>query len=522
MSKHRIQSTLCFAITLAIVACAPQKPYEQRSAEAAPASYDSIAMPASTANGQYASIKDNTPARVSEQPVSTFSLDVDTGSYANTRRFLNDGLPPPADAVRVEELVNYFPADAKQPSDERINGAPFVVSYEITRSPWADNKALLRLNIQATDNQEQALPPSHLVFLVDVSGSMDASNKLPLVKKSLKALVERLRDEDKVSLVTYSGETDVLLSPTSGKNKDKIIRAVDRLGAGGGTAGGEGLKLAYDMAKDGYIKGGINRVLLMTDGDFNVGVSDTDSLKKMVEKQRDSGVTLSTLGFGSDNLNDEMMEQIADVGNGNYSYIDSEKESQKVLDDEMRATFLTVAKDVKAQLEFNPNQVIEYRQIGYENRQLAREDFNNDKVDAGDIGAGKRVTVLYELVLNGSKSDIKVDELRYQNEKSTKADAGSELAFLKMRWKAPTGSKSELVSLAITTPSKLAAFADASVDMRFTAAVAAFGQKLRHNDALEKTSWQTILDWANNAKGQDPRGYRQEFIGLVRTAKNLN
>ena len=521
--KSAIQLTL-IAASIALTACGKQQEKAASYEAAAPAA----AAPASSApsaaetGNQYAKIIDNTAARVTEQPVSTFSLDVDTGSYANTRRFLNDGQRPPVDAVRVEEMMNYFPADASAPMGEPMSGAPFAVSYEIAKSPWADNKAILRLNVQAQDSATAALPPSHLVFLVDVSGSMDEPNKLPLVKKSLKALVERLRDNDKISLVTYSGETEVVLNPTSGNQKDKIIKAIDRLGAGGGTAGGEGLKLAYDMAKDGYIKGGVNRILMMTDGDFNVGVSDVDDLKKMVEKQRDGGVTLSTIGFGSDNLNDEMMEKIADVGNGNYSYIDSEKESQKVLDDEMRSTLLTVAKDVKAQIEFNPNKVLEYRQIGYENRQLAREDFNNDKVDAGDIGAGKSVTVLYALVLKDGKGDVKADPLRYQTETAVKTDTGNELAFLKMRWKKPADTKSELTSLGIHAPTALPAFANASVDLRFTTAVAAFGQKLRDNPVVSKVSWQMILDWANNAKGQDAHGYRQEFVGMVRTAKNLN
>lgn len=479
-------------------------------------------------NSRYSAEKDNSTKTVIDSPVSTFSLDVDTGSYANVRQYLNNGRVPPAGAVRIEELLNYFPKEtAVDSSGQRLGNAPFKVDYEITQTPWSAEKALLRLDVQAVDVAQNQVPAANLVFLVDVSGSMSSPDRLPLAKKSLKALTERLRPQDKITLVTYAGSTAVVLKPTWGDRKDEIVRAIDQLGAGGSTAGGAGLQLAYESARKAFIKGGINRILLMTDGDFNVGVSDTQSLKKMVENNRDSGVTLSTLGFGTGNLNDAMMEQIADAGNGNYSYIDSEKEVEKVLGDELRSTFLTVAKDVKAQVEFNPAQVKSYRQIGYENRQLAREDFNNDKVDAGDIGAGKRITVLYELILAGhGKSGNAVDPLRYRVEPtSTDLTAhGNELAFLKMRWKTPTGSQSELVSLPLLSSLAIGQakpFEQGSVDMRFMGAVAAFGQKLRANPAVEKTSWDQILNWANDAKGSDDKGYRREFVGMVRSAKNL-
>lgn len=483
-----------------------------------------IAAPAISPSNteQYEKITDNTIQQANEQPVSTFSLDVDTSSYANTRRFLTQGQMPPPDAVRVEELLNYFPSEAKK--SQRLDNAPFAVDYEISRAPWNAEKTLLRVNVQAIGVNEKAAPASHLTFLVDVSGSMNAADKLPLVQKSLKMLVNKLRPQDTVALVTYAGATAVVLEPTSGSEKAKINRAIDNLTAGGGTAGGAGLKLAYDMAAQNFVKGDVNRVLLATDGDFNLGVSSTEELKAIVKREREKGITLSTLGFGTGNYNDAMMEQIADVGNGNSSYIDSVREAEKVLGDEMGSTLITVAKDVKAQLEFNPARVREWRQIGYENRQLKREDFNNDAVDAGDIGAGKRVTVLYELVLTGQKTSV--DPLRYQNDNGIPVPPSvdermDELAFLKMRWKAPEGNTSQIASLAIVAPRQLTAFNVASTETRFMGAVAAFGQKLRNNPALQQTSWTEIADWARAGKGTDDKGYRAEFVQLVRDAGRL-
>ncbi|MEX1167589.1 MAG: VWA domain-containing protein, partial [Hydrogenophaga sp.] len=477
---------------------------------------------------KYDTLTDNGIQQAAEQSLSTFSLDVDTGSYANTRRFLADNRLPPPDAVRVEELLNYFPAEPS--TTKRLDGAPFAVDYEVTQAPWDASKVLLRVNLQAIDIDAQRAPAAHLTFLVDVSGSMDEARKLPLVKQSLKMLVAQLRAQDTVSLVTYAGNTRVVLPPTSGAEKNTIANAIDDLNAGGGTAGESGLKLAYDMARQNFVKGDVNRVLLATDGDFNLGVTNTEALKAIVKRERESGITLSTLGYGGSNFNDALMEQIADVGNGNFSYIDSVREAEKVLKDEMGATLITVAKDVKAQIEFNPARVQEWRQIGYENRQLKREDFNNDAVDAGDIGSGKRVTVLYELRLRGEKNSI--DPLRYGQAPRKTGNATpnafsektGELAFLKLRWKAPDGNRSELASLPLTGAASAAAvqsFDQASNDTRFLTAVAAFGQKLRNNPAVSQSSWEDIAHWARGAKGIDPNGYRAEFVQLVKDARRL-
>ncbi|MBI0130514.1 MULTISPECIES: VWA domain-containing protein [unclassified Snodgrassella] len=469
---------------------------------------------------QYKNYSDNPVKQVVTEPVSTFSLDMDTASYANSRRFIAHGRMPHPDAVRVEEFINYFPSASNEKLTS-ITGSPFSAGYELAPSPWNTDKVLLRVNIKANDVNFNQLPPSNLVFLIDTSGSMDGEDRLDLLKQSLKLLVNELRPQDKVSIVTYAGSAGVALESTSGSNKAKIMAAINKLEARGSTAGGEGLQLAYKMAERGKVKGGINRILLATDGDFNVGINSTEELKAFVSREKEKGITLSTLGFGTNNFNDAMMVQIADAGNGNYSYIDSLEEAQKVLQEEMSATLVTVAKDVKAQIEFNPAQVLEYRQIGYEKRQLKQEDFNNDKVDAGDIGAGKKLTVLYELTLAGGKPSI--DPLRYQSKKSATATNANnnEIAFLKLRWKAPRGQKSELASLPIEKKALASSFAKAGVETRFMAAVAAYGQKLRNNPELSKTSYQQIASWANNAKGEDKQGYRAEFVKLVRKAAAL-
>ena len=469
---------------------------------------------------QYKKYSDNPIKQVVAEPVSTFSLDMDTASYANSRRFITQGRMPHPDAVRVEEFINYFPSASNEKLTS-LTGSPFSASYELAPSPWNADKVLLRVNIKANDVNFNQLPPSNLVFLIDTSGSMSGKDRLDLLKQSLKLLVNELRPQDKVSIVTYAGSAGVALESTSGSNKAKILAAINKLEARGSTAGGEGLQLAYKMAERGKVNGGINRILLATDGDFNVGINSIEELKAFVSREKEKGITLSTLGFGTNNFNDAMMVQIADVGNGNYSYIDSLEEAQKVLQEEMSATLVTVAKDVKAQIEFNPAQVLEYRQIGYEKRQLKQEDFNNDKVDAGDIGAGKKLTVLYELTLAGGKPSI--DPLRYQNKKSAPVINANnkEIAFLKLRWKAPHGQKSELASLPIEKKALASSFANAGVETRFMAAVAAYGQKLRNNPELSKTSYQQIANWANNAKGEDKHGYRAEFVKLVRKAAAL-
>lgn len=485
-------------------------------ARAAKANATHIANPGTA---RYQQFDDNPVKQVAQNPLVTFSLDVDTGSYANVRRFLNQGLLPPPDAVRVEEVVNYFPSDWDIKDKQSIPASkpiPFAMRYELAPAPWNEQRTLLKVDILAKDRKSEELPTSNLVFLIDTSGSMISDERLPLIQSSLKLLVKELREQDNIAIVTYAGDSRIALPSISGSHKAEINAAIDSLDAEGSTNGGAGLEMAYQQAAKGFIKGGINRILLATDGDFNVGIDDPKSIESMVKKQRESGVTLSTLGVGDSNYNEAMMVRIADVGNGNYSYIDTLSEAQKVLNSEMRQTLITVAKDVKAQIEFNPAWVTEYRQIGYEKRQLRAEDFNNDNVDAGDIGAGKHITFLFELTLKGQKASI--DKLRYApDNKSAKSDKTKELAWLKIRWKYPQGNESQLVEFPLASAIKAP-----SEDMRFRAAVAAYGQKLRGSEYLNNTSWQQIKQWAQKAKGEDPQGYRAEFIRLIGLAKDLD
>ncbi|WP_241201486.1 vWA domain-containing protein [Escherichia albertii] len=494
----------------------------QGQLQAAPA-YESVAKAKATrisnpGTARYQQFDDNPVKQVAQNPLATFSLDVDTGSYANVRRFLNQGQLPPPDAVRVEEMVNYFPSDWVINDKQSIPASkpiPFAMRYELAPAPWNEQRTLLKVDILAQDLKSEALPASNLVFLIDTSGSMYSDERLPLIQSSLKLLVKELREQDNISIVTYAGDSRIALPSTSGNHKDEINAAIDSLNARGSTNGGAGLEMAYQQAAKGFIKGGVNRILLATDGDFNVGIDDPKSIESMVKKQRESGVTLSTLGVGRDNYNEAMMVRIADVGNGNYSYIDTLSEAQKVLNSEMHQTLVTVAKDVKAQIEFNPAWVTEYRQIGYEKRQLQAEDFNNDSVDAGDIGAGKHITLLFELTLNGQKAAV--DKLRYTSEKTPiKSSKEKELAWLKLRWKSPQGKESQLAEFPLAPTINIA-----SEDMLFRAAVAAYGQKLRGSEYLNDTSWQQIKQWAQQAKGQDPQGYRAEFIRLVGLAEGL-
>lgn len=474
---------------------------------------------ANPGTARYQQFDDNPVKQVAQNPLATFSLDVDTGSYANVRRFLNQGLLPPPDAVRVEEIVNYFPSDWDIKDKQSIPASkpiPFAMRYELAPAPWNEQRTLLKVDILAKDRKSEELPASNLVFLIDTSGSMISDERLPLIQSSLKLLVKELREQDNIAIVTYAGDSRIALPSISGSHKAEINAAIDSLDAEGSTNGGAGLEMAYQQAAKGFIKGGINRILLATDGDFNVGIDDPKSIESMVKKQRESGVTLSTLGVEDSNYNEAMMVRIADVGNGNYSYIDTLSEAQKVLNSEMRQTLITVAKDVKAQIEFNPAWVTEYRQIGYEKRQLKAEDFNNDNVDAGDIGAGKHITFLFELTLKGQKASI--DKLRYApDNKSAKSDKTKELAWLKIRWKSPQGKESQLVEFPLASAIKAP-----SEDMRFRAAVAAYGQKLRGSEYLNNTSWQQIKQWAQKAKGEDPQGYRAEFIRLIGLAKDLD
>ncbi len=464
---------------------------------------------------QYQALPDNPIHSVAEAPVSTFSADVDTGAYANVRRLLNQGSLPPEGAVRLEELVNYFPYDYALPTD----GSPFGVTTELAPTPWNPHTRLLRIGIKASDRAVAQLAPANLVFLVDVSGSMDRREGLPLVKSTLKLLVDQLRDQDRVSLVVYAGESRVVLEPTSGRDKAKIRNAIDQLTAGGSTAGASGIEMAYQMARQGFIDKGINRILLATDGDFNVGISDFESLKAMAAEKRKSGVSLTTLGFGVDNYNEHLMEQLADAGDGNYAYIDNLREARKVLVDQLSSTLAVVAKDVKLQVEFNPTQVSEYRLLGYENRALKREDFSNDKVDAGEIGAGHTVTALYEIVPVGEKGWL--EPLRYGQAKAPAASAkAEELAMLRVRYKAPKGGNSRLIERPISAQQP-AELAKASPDLRFAAAVAAFAQQLKDGRYTADFSLADTATLARGARGDDPYGLRGEFVQLVELAQSL-
>lgn len=459
---------------------------------------------------KYQTLVDNPIHSVAETPVSTFSADVDTGAYANVRRLLNQGRLPPEGAVRLEEMVNYFPYDYALPTD----GSPFGVTTELAASPWNPHTRLLRIGIKVSDRAVAQLPPANLVFLVDVSGSMDRREGLPLVKSTLKLLVDQLREQDRVSLVIYAGESRVVLEPTSGREKAKIRTAIDQLTAGGSTAGASGIELAYQQAQQAFIPKGINRVLLATDGDFNVGISDFDSLKQMAVDKRKTGVSLTTLGFGVDNYNEQLMEQLADAGDGNYAYIDNLREARKVLVDQLGSTLATVAKNVKLQVEFNPAQVSEYRLLGYENRALKREDFSNDKVDAGEIGAGHTVTALYEIVPKGEKGWL--EPLRYGKPGAVVADKNGEMAMLRVRYQLPEGGSSRLIERPITDSVK-----PASDDLRFAAAVAAFSQQLKDGRYTGEFSLKDTEALARGARGDDRFGLRGEFVQLVELAQSL-
>ncbi|EJM25218.1 vWA domain-containing protein [Pseudomonas sp. GM25] len=459
---------------------------------------------------QYAKLADNPIHSVAETPVSTFSADVDTGAYANVRRLLNQGRLPPEGAVRLEEMVNYFPYNYALPSD----GSPFGVTTELAASPWNPHTRLLRIGIKASDRAVAELAPANLVFLVDVSGSMDRREGLPLVKSTLKLLVDQLREQDRVSLVVYAGESRVVLEPTSGREKAKIRTAIEQLTAGGSTAGASGIELAYQMAQQAFIPKGINRILLATDGDFNVGISDFDSLKQMAVDKRKTGISLTTLGFGVDNYNEHLMEQLADAGDGNYAYIDNLREARKVLVDQLGSTLAVVAKDVKLQVEFNPAQVSEYRLLGYENRALKREDFSNDKVDAGEIGAGHTVTALYEIVPTGEKGWL--EPLRYGKTDAVVSEKKGELAMLRVRYQKPEGGKSLLIERPIANQ-----VAPASEDLRFAAAVAAFSQQLKDGRYTGEFSLKDTEALARGARGDDRFGLRNEFVQLVELAQSL-
>ena len=461
---------------------------------------------------EYATIHDNIFHNPSRTPLSTFSIDVDAASYSNIRRFLNNGQEPPKDAVRIEEMVNYFNYDYLSPGANE----PFSVNTEVSEAPWNSEHRLVHIGIQGKKIATENLPASNLVFLLDVSGSMNAPNKLPLLKSAFGLLVEQLREQDKVSIVVYAGAAGVVLEPTSGDNKEKILNALNKLQAGGSTAGGQGIQLAYKIARENFVRGGNNRIVLATDGDFNIGVSSNAAMERLVEKERESDVFLTVLGFGMGNYKDSKMEILADKGNGNYAYIDNILEAKKVLVSEFGGTMFTIAKDVKIQVEFNPELVQAYRLIGYENRKLNDEDFNDDKKDAGELGSGHTVTAMYEIVPVGAAGAGSIDPLKYQQNKQTsKKKHGNELMTVKLRYKQPTGTKSMLISAVINdsdTP-----LMQSSDNFRWAAAVAEFGMLLRDSEFKGQSSYLQVVSLAQSAKGDDANGYRNEFLRMVQS-----
>jgi Ca-activated chloride channel family protein len=463
---------------------------------------------------KYEQRTDNPVHRTSEEPVSTFSVDVDTGSYSNVRRMLRDGVRPPAGSVRAEEFINYFSYGHPGPVNRDI---PFRVTTELAAAPWNPQRQLLMIGIKGYDVPKATLPPSNLVFLLDTSGSMDSPDKLPLLKQAFSMLVPQLREQDRVSIVVYAGSAGLVLPPTPGDRHGEILAALDRLQAGGSTNGGDGIRLAYDMAKKAYLENGVNRVILATDGDFNVGTVSQEALETLVGDQRKSGIALTTLGFGQGNYNDAMAERLADVGDGNHAYIDTPQEARKVLVEEMQATLLTIARDVKIQVEFNPALVSEYRLIGYENRLLKREDFANDKVDAGDIGAGHEVTALYEITPAGSGAD-RLPALRYGKEKSIAGKGTGELAHLRLRYKLPGNDKSRLIEDPILASSLTSRPGES---FRFASAVAAYADLLRGGTQFDGWNWNDIAKAARGAEGDDRYGLRREFAELVNQGQRI-
>ena len=462
---------------------------------------------------EYDAINENIFHDAIKNPLSTFSIDVDAASYSNVRQFINNGQRPPKDAVRIEEMVNYFDYSYEQPKDDH----PFSVITEISSAPWNANHKLVHIGLQGKKISTENLPASNLVFLIDVSGSMDEPNKLPLLKTSFKMLVEQLRAQDHVAIVVYAGAAGLVLEPTPGDEKKRINEALDRLQAGGSTAGGAGINLAYAVAKEHFVKNGNNRVILATDGDFNVGESSNASMERLIEEKRKNGIFLTVLGFGMGNYKDSKMEILADKGNGNYAYIDNISESRKVLVNEFGGTLFAIAKDVKLQIEFNPAKVKAYRLIGYENRMLKSEDFNNDKKDAGELGSGHTVTALYEIIPVGVDSDFfKVDDLKYQTTKIDPSAANSkELMTIKLRYKKPDEEASKLIVHPLLDSN--IPLAKTSENFRWSASVAAFGMLLRESEYVKDFSYDEVVQMAQKARGEDVEGYRVEFINMVKS-----
>lgn len=474
--------------------------------------------PEQNAGGEnYERVAENSFLETKRAPLSTFSIDVDTASYSNMRRFIGEGTKPPADAVRIEEFINYFSYDYPQP----VGDAPFSVTTETAACPWNPRHRLVHIGLQGRRIQNENLPPANLVFLVDVSGSMQDAAKLPLVQRALKILVEQMTARDRISIVVYAGASGLALPSTSGERKRDIINAIDNLEAGGSTNGGAGIELAYRIASQNFIQGGTNRVILATDGDFNVGVTSENELVRLIEEKRKGGVFLSVLGFGTGNLNDATMEKLADKGNGNYAYVDSFEEARKVFGQEIGGTLVAIAKDVKIQVEFNPSAAAAYRLIGYENRLLADRDFNDDTKDAGEIGAGKTVTALYEVVPLGERVDgTDTTPLKYtQNTGSGGQRGGGELMTVQLRYKEPQGEQSKLLSIAVAD--RNLATEAASENFRFAASVAAFGMLLKDSRHKGAANYNNVRLLAQNSTGADLHGQRAEFVRLVGEASQL-
>ncbi len=518
METREVQSA-GLAATLSADNAKTRRSFSKMHAQGLMAIQDVVVQPAPNTEN-YAEIDSHGVIQVATQPVSTFSVDVDTGSYSNMRRFLNEGSLPVADAIRIEELINYFSYSYENASGD----VPFSITTEVGHSPWNENTHLLHIGLKGYTVDPEEIPASNLVFLLDVSGSMNSPRKLDLLKSSIKMMSRELSDRDRVSIVVYAGAAGVVLEPTAGNETAKIAASLNQMRAGGSTNGQAGIEQAYAMAKKAFIKEGVNRIILATDGDFNVGISSVDILKKLIAKERKSGIALTTLGFGMGNYNDHLMEQLADVGDGSYAYIDTLNEARKVLSDELTATLLTIARDVKIQVEFNPAVVSEYRLLGYENRHLENEDFNNDKVDAGDIGAGHTVTAIYEVALVGNGGE-RHTPMRYGNKTQGDTTDGpanlSEIAAVRLRYKLPGEDKSQLIEEIISKNDVIENLGDTSVNYRFSAAVAAFGQWLRDGTYLEDFDLPQLLALAAESRGDDSFGYRSEFMQLVRLAEAL-
>lgn len=491
------------------------------SANAAPNAPMTYATPTEdaekdAAGERYAKIEENPFLETSRAPLSTFSIDVDTASYANVRRFLKDGKLPPKDAVRIEEMVNYFEYDYPQP----VGNVPFSVNTEVATAPWNSRHKIVSIGLQGKKIALDNVPPSNLVFLIDTSGSMNDRGKLPLLKESFRVLVNQLSNKDRVAIVAYAGSSGLVLPSTTADRKGEILASLEELESGGSTNGGQGIQLAYKIAQENFIQNGNNRVILATDGDFNVGLTSDDELVKLIENKRQSNIFLSVLGFGTGNTNDSMMEKLADKGNGNYSYIDSADEAKKALGAQVAGTLYTIAKDVKIQVEFNPAKVAGYRLLGYENRLLADRDFNDDKKDAGEIGAGHTVTALYEIVPVGQRVENEgIDELKYSKVEPTETRFNDELLTVKLRYKEPKETESKLLTQGLLD--KSVAIENASDNLKFASAVVQFGLLLRDSRYKSRANFENVLSLANSGKGSDLKNYRSEFIDLVEKTKSL-